>query len=149
MIKHSLTQNRDFTIVYGNGESAIFTVTAMTFSKLIEINAVLGGKELGQVLQQPSVMELTTIAYCLLDKKSKDFLKNVKIEINSEEKETGEIHKLYYLMCENNLANGLTNYTNLLDTVNNIIKDSVQSEPSKKKVQIKPRYKTLIKYTIN
>ncbi len=149
MIKHSLTQNRDFTIVYGNGESAIFTVTAMTFSKLIEINAVLGGKELGQVLQQPSVMELTTIAYCLLDKKSKDFLKNVKIEINSEEKETGEIHKLYYLMCENNLTNGLTNYTNLLDTVNNIIKDSVQSEPSKKKVQIKPRYKTLIKYTIN
>jgi hypothetical protein len=121
----------------------------MTFSKLIEINAVLGGKELGQVLQQPSVMELTTIAYCLLDKKSKDFLKNVKIEINSEEKETGEIHKLYYLMCENNLTNGLTNYTNLLDTVNNIIKDSVQSEPSKKKVQIKPRYKTLIKYTIN
>jgi len=104
--------------------------------KLIDISAVLGEKDLSEVLKEPKPYDLAAVAYCLLDEESKQKIESAKVTANDQESDDVDIaHKLYYLMCENNIQNGLTNYTSVLQTVTEIVMDStVEAEQSKKKV---------------
>ena len=108
----------------------------MTFMRLININSALGDKDLGDVLKEPTPFDLSVIAYCLLDDKSLEFLEDVKVKLSDKIEEANSIHKLYYLMCENNISDGLTNYTSILQCISDVIQDSTSARPTKKKILV-------------
>jgi hypothetical protein len=133
-MKNSLTQSQKMTILF-SGVAESLTVMPLTFMRLIDINLALGGKDLSEVLQKPTPYDLATIAYCLLDEESKEKIKDVEIEIDGKFEKTNNIHKLFCMMCENNITDGLTNYTMVLQAIVDQVQNStVQAEPSKKKV---------------
>ena len=130
------------------------TVAPLTYLRMINIDMALGdGKDLSQVLSDPSIMDLTIVAYCMLTKKSKEIVKNIQVEFSGDDqdvideineqmgqdcKSIDPVHKLFYLMCENNVTDGTLNYTEVLKLVSSQIEDSFAQQPIAKK-------KTLVK----
>lgn len=131
-MKNSLTQSQQISILCSNA-SVELTFLPMTFMRLIDINLALGGKDLGEVLQEPTPYDLAAVAYCLLDEESKKVIENAKVEVNDKFEKTNSIHKLFCMMCENNVTDGLTNYTSVLHTIVKQVHNSTTEESAHKK----------------
>ena len=146
-MKNSLTQSQQISILC-SGITAKLTFTPMTFMKLININLALGGKDLSEVLQKPTPFDLAAIAYCLLDDESKKTIDDAEIELDGKFEQTNGAHKLFCMMCENNVTDGLTNYTTVLQTiVDQVHNSTVQESSNKKKVLTRPWQWILMKFT--
>lgn len=135
-MKHCLTKSRSVSLMFAGHEQKL-TLEPMTFGKLIDIDAALGdGKDLSIVLKQPSPYDLAVITYCLLDDDSKKMIDDADLQINSDSQQTNPTHKLFYLIGESNIAEGLTNYTSLIYAVVELVKDSVGEESKKKTLNL-------------
>lgn len=133
-MKSCLTKSRTLILTFDTTTEKL-TLLPLTFGKLVDISSALGDeKDLSSVLSNPNPFDLSLVTYCLLDDKSKERLDSYEIEINSDiHKEIDGAHKLYYLLCENNVAYGLLNYTNVIETVAKLVQESTSQGKNKKK----------------
>ena len=151
-MKSKITSKQYASIVCGD-EVLKLTFLPLTFKRLIEINFALKDKDLGAALSNPTPMEIAKIGYCLLDAESIAILNLFKIEIENTQEETNTVHKFYCIICENNVTDGLLNYTSILQAVTTVIQDSFSSEDKKKATRllrhsIWKRFSTLLRRAI-
>lgn len=131
-MKNSLARKQNVNIVCGEQIVAL-TLLPLTFRRLIDVNFALQSEELGQALSRPTPMNIAKIAYCLLDENSLQLIDQFKIEVNGELEESNPMHKLFCMMCENNLNDGFTNYTSVLNAVSRAAAESLPECQDKKK----------------
>lgn len=147
-MKNCFVKNKDFSIVCG-GKVVNLTIVPLTFMKLIDINSALPqGKDLGSVMQDPAPLDLSIVLYCLLDSESKKRIENIKIDLGGEEVEATSAHKLFYMMCENNVTDGMNNYSTALEAVVEMAKESTSQPETKKKILLNPMRWILKKLSI-
>lgn len=128
------TKSRKISVLFGDALHSL-KLMPMTYRKLEDINMALGDdKDLSSVLQNPSSYDLSIIACCLLDDESKAVVNDARLQINEEDFKTNPAHKLFYLMSENNISDGLTNYTSILQGVTSLVSDSIEAPTVKKKI---------------
>jgi len=90
------------------------------------------------VMNEPTPLDLAIVTYCLLDEKSRQTIKNIPLEVNGEEEETTEAHKLYCLMCKSNISDGMNNYNKILTGIVAQVQDSLSEPETKKKILVNP-----------
>jgi hypothetical protein len=111
-----------------------FDLQPVTFQRLININNILEGKDFEKVLKDPTPLEAVKIAFCMFNDEDKKKLDDIVLKINGKEKKADAMMKLYYLISENNIADGYTNLVSLMSSVNeNIINSFQQEEKNEKK----------------
>jgi len=134
-MKHTVSKPIKFTIMC-SGELVELRLQPVTFRRLIDITNALEGKELTEVLKDPTPLQIAAIAYCMLNKVDIAQIDDFKLELNDKAVKVNTIQKLYYIVTENNVQDGYTNYTSLMQAVNaNIIASfPAGQEKDKKKV---------------
>lgn len=133
-MKHTLSKPVKFTILC-SGELIDLHLQPVTFRRLIDITAALEGKDLTEVLLDPTPLQIAAIAYCMLNKLDRLRVEDFKIIINDEDVKVNGIQKLYYIVTESNVQEGYTNYTSMIQAVNkNIIDSFPEAAADKKKV---------------
>jgi len=141
MLNHTLSKPTSFNIKCGE-EVTSFNLQPVTFQRLIDINLILGDKKLNDVILDPTPLESVKIAYCMLNNKDIKKLDDIVLKINGKEKKADAMMKLYYLISENNIADGYTNFVSLMGSVNQNITNSFPKEESK----VKKKIKTIVLY---
>lgn len=132
-MQNCFVREKDLTIAV-QGDLISLTISPLTFMKLIDVNTALpDGIDLAAVMEDPSPLHLSIVTYCLLNESSKKKIEEIKLEVNGQEEQTNPAHKLFCLMCENNVTDGLNNYHNVLRVVVEQIKDSTVQPETKKK----------------
>lgn len=134
-MKHTVSKPVKFCIMC-SGELVELFLQPLTFRRLIDITAALEGKELQAVLLDPTPLQVATIAYCMMNKADIATIEDFILELNDKAAKVNAIQKLYYMVTENNVQDGYTNYTSLMQAVNaNIIASfPTGQEKDKKKV---------------
>lgn len=133
-MKHTLSKPVKFTIMC-SGELIELHLQPANFRRIIDITAALEGKDLTEVLRNPTPLQIAAIAFCMLNKADCARIDKFKLVINDDSVPANTIQKLYYMVTENNVMDGYTNYTSLIQAVNkNIIDSFPTSESDKKKV---------------
>jgi hypothetical protein len=133
-MKHTAPKTIPVSITCNN-EVIGLKLRPVTFRRLIDITDALGGKELTEVLLDPSPLQIATIAYCMLDMEDKSKIDKFALQINEKSVKVGTAQKLYYIVAENNVQDGYINYTSLIQAVNdNIISSFPQTKEDKKKI---------------
>jgi hypothetical protein len=136
MLNHTLSQPTSFDIKCGE-EVTSFNLQPVTFNRLIDINSILGDKKFSDIIVDPTPLETVKIAFCMLDKKDKNKLDNIVLNINGKEKKADAMMKLYYLISENNITDGYTNFVSLISSVNKNITNSFPTNDNKVKKKMK------------
>lgn len=132
-MQNCFVREKDLTIAV-QGDLIGLTISPLTFMKLIDVNTALpDGVDLAAVMEDPTPLHLSIVTYCLLNESSKKKIEEIKLEVNGQEEQTNPAHKLFCLMCENNVNDGLNNYHNVLRVVVDQIKDSTVQPETKKK----------------
>ena len=152
-MKNYLTRPMKLNLMCG-GEAVCLTVAPLTYLRMIDIDISLGDKDLTQVLQNPTILDLTVVAYCMLTESSKSIINKIDVEISSNDKgvvesinkkigdDSGDInpvHKLFYMMCESNISDGTMNYATVLNVISSQIESSLLKEPITKKKTLASR----------
>lgn len=133
MLIHTLSKPTSFSIKCAE-EVTSFNLQPVTFQRLIDIKDILEGKDFEKVLKDPTPLEAVKIAFCMLNDEDKQKLDDIVLKINGRKKKTDAMTKLYYLISENNIADGYTNLVSLMSSVNeNIINSFQQQENTAKK----------------
>lgn len=150
-MKNTLTKDAHFNILCA-GEVVRLTLKPATFRRIIDIVDALQIKEteFADVLQKQSPMQTATIAYTLMDEKSKRIISDAKVEIEGDVMQATNIQKLYYMVCENSVEDGLTNQASMMSAVNQAIMSSfpAQDEGKKKALSNPKSFKKLKRFTI-
>jgi hypothetical protein len=73
----------------------------------------------------------------MLNDEDKQKLDDIVLKINGRKKKTDAMTKLYYLISENNIADGYTNLVSLMSSVNENIINSFQQEEKNEKKKVK------------
>jgi hypothetical protein len=136
MLNHTLSKPTSFNIKCGE-EVTSFNLQPVTFQRLIDINLILGDKKLNDVILDPTPLESVKIAYCMLNNKDIKKLDDIVLKINGKEKKADAMMKLYYLISENNITDGYTNFVSLMGSVNENIINSFQQEEKNEKKKVK------------
>lgn len=144
-MKHTLAKAIPFFVTCG-GEAIGLNLQPVTFRRLIDITSALKGKELSDVLKDPSPLEVVTMAYYMLNKEDIKRLNEIELKLNDKSVEISTIQKLYYLITENNVQDGYINYTSLMQSINeNIIASFPKQEEKKKTSMLSMKTKNLWK----
>lgn len=143
-MKHSYTKNKTCSIKIA-GNKVDLTLLPCTYLKLIEIGEALGeGKSLNDVLNKQKHLDIAIAIYCLLDSKSKKTIDNIDIQIESESLEVNQAEKLFYLISDTNVKDGMVNYTTLLKSLSEHAQASFQYKSKLQKKSLITRIKSLI-----
>ena len=134
-MKNCIVNSKKINVVCG-GEVVTLTIVPMTFLKLIEINQALSdhnNNDLNSVLKNPTPLGIAIILYILLDRKSRELVRLIDVEFDFKTEEPSPAQKLYYLLSETNITDGLQNYAAILEGVTKQVIDSTQEPETKKK----------------
>jgi hypothetical protein len=146
-MKNCVVKDKKLSIVC-SGAVVNLTIVPMTFGKLIDINAALPkGKDLSSVMQEPTPLDLAITTYCLLDEESKKTIDSMTVEIDGEVEPTSNAHKLYCMMCESNVTDGIQNNNKILSVIVDQVKDSTSQQETKKKTLAIRLFMMLKKFT--
>ena len=121
--------------IYYGGERIDYTLRPLTFARMIEITELLDGKELKDVLSDPSPFETTTIAFVLMDDESKKNIERFKLQLDDgTELSATTPEKLYHLLCETSVTEGYENLVQLTTAINMHITRCLPVETKKKTI---------------
>jgi len=150
-LKNCIVKSKNINVVCG-GEVVNLTIVPMTFMKLIEINQALSdhnNNDLNSVLKNPTPLGIAIILYILLDRKSRELIRMIDVEFDFKAEEPSPAQKLFYLLSETNITDGLQNYAIILDGVTKQVIDSTQEpETKKKRKALLPMFWIWRKFTI-
>ncbi len=132
-MQHCVVKDKKLSIIC-SGAVVKLTIVPMTFMKLIDINTCLeGDKDLSAVMNAPTPLDLSIVTYCLLDQGSREKLEALALKLNDIPEDADAAQKLFYMMCENNLTDGMQNYNKVLEVIVAQVQESTAAPETKKK----------------
>jgi len=134
-MKHSLSSNIKINIKINDGKLHL-EIVPVTFLKLIDINNCLEDKTLDEVLNAPEVLDIAKVCYCLLDEKSLNKIKEIKVNVKDIDEEITDAHKLFYLISDTNIDDGMNNYSEVLQGIVKQLKTSTGTNESQVKKKV-------------
>ena len=113
------------------GEEISFTLRPFTFGRLVEISALFN-RQIEDILLNPTPIEISKLAYCLMDEKDREVINSIKMKNGEETLETDAMSNLYLIMSEDSVTDGFYNLSQITTAINKLIHDCMTVDNKKK-----------------